>query len=80
MQTQTMAILSYEDLTAIVEEAVKKSRYFSPCYSKQAASELLEVPVRTIDRWCSKGVLREVKIGGRVYIDGNSIANYFFKN
>lgn len=71
-----------EELTAIVEEAVRKAAAELPKrrerpYTKKEVKELFEISYPTLDVWSKKGLLERITVSGRVYYSVESVENLY---
>jgi len=82
-------ITTPEELQSVVSQSVKNAFAENiPLQSKQPktilrtkkeAKDLFQASMVTIDRWCKKGLLKRIEVGGRVFITDESIQDLLKK-
>lgn len=69
-----VADLSVDELRLILIEALNETKTVKTgLIPRIDAARLLQVSTRCIDKWCKKGILIKVKVGGACYITSDSI-------
>ena len=82
MQTQTLLMLTPDELKKLIKEAVKD---FTPqpeekqegLMSRQEVADYFQITLPTLRAWHKRGVLGSVKIGGRRYYKKHEIESLY---
>ncbi len=81
MNTQTLIMLTPEELRDMISEAVKNNsaapviKQDEGLYTRQEVADKFHITLPTLRSWDIRGVIKSVKIGGRRYYRRGDIEN-----